>query len=360
VGAGSWVVRSHLPNLAKRGDCIEFVGACRTGAGELEHLRKEWGFQVTSQDYRDILRLRPDIVIVGSPAALHYEHALAALNAGAHVLVEKPFTIRSSEARSLVAVAASLNRHLVVSFGYNYRPIVLETRRHLEQIGGLGPIEFASVEMSSITRDLLAGRGAYPLADPVVRPEARTWADASISGGGYGQAQLSHALGVLLWLTALRGGEAYTLTTSAVGATVELYMSGVMRCSGGAIGTVSGSAAYAAAPGRDYLCITVVGARGELRMEFHNDLVRTYHEDRGAEVVQLPPEAGRYDCDGPPNALVDLALGIVQCSESPGELGLRTVEVLEALYASAAVAAQSGATPTPGQLRSLGCYCRVS
>ena len=51
--------------------------------------------------------------------------------------------------------------------------------------------------------------------------------------------------------------------------------------------------------------------------------------------LELGAEAGRYDCDGPPNALVDLALGR-GVNRSPGWLGARTVEILAAVYESAA------------------------
>jgi hypothetical protein len=51
--------------------------------------------------------------------------------------------------------------------------------------------------------------------------------------------------------------------------------------------------------------------------------------------LELDDEAGRYDCDGPPNVLVDLALGKDVVNESPGELAARTVELLEAAYRSA-------------------------
>lgn len=337
IGAGSWVAASHLPNLAKRRDRIDFTGVCRIGAGALDRLQKEWGFAKASEDYREILALDPDIVVVGSPAALHYEHALAALAAGAHVLVEKPFTLTAEQARALVAEADWVGRHIVVSLGYNYRPIVTATREHLARIGGLGQLEFSSVEMSSVTRELLAGTGGYPRADPLLQPEARTWADQSLSGGGYGQAQLPHALGVLLWLTSLRGESAFAEMSSTLRASVEHYVAGTVRFEGGAIGTVTGSAAHVAANVRDYLSVTVVGSAGELRMEFHNDLVRTYTGGRGFETVPMEPGAGRYECDGPPDALVDLALGRIDGCPSPGELGLRTVEVIEALYASARV-----------------------
>lgn len=351
IGAGSWVVASHLPNLARRRDNVEFTGVCRIGAEALTQLQEQWGFAKASEDYQDILALEPDIVVVGSPAAQHYEHALAALEAGAHVLVEKPFTLTAAQARGLVGAADRLDRHLVVSLGYNYRPIVTGTREHLARIGGLGQIEFAAVEMSSVTRELLAGTGGYPLADPLFRPDTSTWADHAVSGGGYGQAQLPHALGVLLWLTSLRGESAFARMSSALGATVEHYVAGAVRFEGGALGTVTGSAAHTAANLRDYLSVTVVGSAGELRMEFHNDLVRTYTSGRGVEEVPMPPEAGRYDCDGPPDALIDLALGRIEACTSPGELGLRTVEVTEALYASAragaAAAVQHEGDPGP-------------
>lgn len=335
IGAGSWVVASHLPNLAKRRESVEFTGVCRIGVEALSRLRDQWGFAKASEDYHEILAIEPDIVVVGSPAALHYEHALAALTSGAHVLVEKPFTLTTAQARSLVATAERLGRHVVVSLGYNYRPIVTGTHEHLVRIGGLGQVEFASVEMSSVTRELLASTGGYPLADPLFQPDARTWSDPSVSGGGYGQAQLPHALGVLLRLTSLCGESAFASMSSALGASVEHYVAGSVRFAGGAIGTIAGSAAHVAANLRDYLSVTVVGSDGELRMEFHNDLVRSYTKARGSETVPMPLEAGRYDCDGPPNALVDLALGRITACPSPGELGLRTVEVIEALYTSA-------------------------
>jgi hypothetical protein len=48
----------------------------------------------------------------------------------------------------------------------------------------------------------------------------------------------------------------------------------------------------------------------------------------------LPKDAGVYNCDGPPNALIDLALGRDVTNHSPGELGASTVELIEAAYAS--------------------------
>jgi scyllo-inositol 2-dehydrogenase (NADP+) len=53
-----------------------------------------------------------DIVIVCSPNALHYEHASAALQAGKHVIVEKPFTVNSTEAQNLIDISYKSGKHV--------------------------------------------------------------------------------------------------------------------------------------------------------------------------------------------------------------------------------------------------------
>jgi len=53
------------------------------------------------------------------------------------------------------------------------------------------------------------------------------------------------------------------------------------------------------------------------------------------ETGVLQPGDALYNCDGPPNTLVDLALGKDVRNWAPGELGARTVEILDAAYRSA-------------------------
>ena len=90
IGAGSWAVASHLPNLTHRRDEVEFVAVSRLGGELLHSIKQTFGFRVASEDYRDVIEAGIDICVVSSPTALHYEHAKAALEAGASVLVEKP------------------------------------------------------------------------------------------------------------------------------------------------------------------------------------------------------------------------------------------------------------------------------
>src|SRR5688572_29112256 len=55
-----------------------------------------------------------DLIIVNTPNGLHYEQASKALAAGKHVIVEKPFTVSSKEAKELISLAAQYNKVLSV------------------------------------------------------------------------------------------------------------------------------------------------------------------------------------------------------------------------------------------------------
>jgi len=335
IGAGSWTVASHLPNLARRAEVIP-AAVCRVGLSQLEIVRRDWGFAIASEHYQDVIAAEPDIVVIASPSSFHFEHASAALRAGAHVMVEKPFTLRSADAWRLVELAAQVDRHIVVAFGYNHRPVVQAAARLLAE-HGVGHIESLLVTMCSGTRDLLLQRGAYPKAAAGMGPDPQTWTDPELSGGGYGQAQLSHALAVALYLSGLRADEVFALTYTPPDARVELDAALTIRYEGGAIGAVNGASAHRGyLDERDQLHVRVVGDQGQLDVDFDRDTVTLFRPDTGTHTADLEAGDGGYDCDGPPDLLVDLALGRERPNPTPGELGARTVEILEAAYRSAA------------------------
>ena len=335
IGAGSWAVASHLPNLARRADDVEFVGVARKDADRLHTISERYGFAVASEDYRDVIDAGIDIALVASPSGLHHEHTRAALEAGAHVLVEKPVTIDPADAWDLVDLARSRDQHLLVAFGWNYRPMVVEAKRIMDE-HGIGEIEQLTIQMASTTRELLSNTGAYPAADPETVPEPATWTDPALSGGGYGQAQLSHALGLALWLTGLRGEEVFALMSAPLDAPVELHDAISVRYRGGAIGTLSGGSCFTGAnDNKHQLMVRAIGSEGQLLVDLEREDVWLWRPDGTELRPPLEPDAGVYDCDGPVDALVDLALGRDVANSSPGELGARTVELLDAAYRSA-------------------------
>lgn len=333
IGAGSWAVAAHLPALKQRPE-VEFVAVARHNKQMLDKIAAEFGFAVASEDYRAVIDAAPDIVVVASPSGLHHEHAKAALEAGAHVLCEKPMTISPADAWDLVETAERVGKQLLISFGWNYQPIVREA---VALIGRhpIGRLEQVTIHMASPTRELLSNTGSYPDASPDTTPEQATWTDASISGGGYGQAQLSHALGLALGLIAEDVDEVFAMSAAPLGAPVELHDAATMRFAGGGIGVLSGGSNHVGASGNKHeLEVRAIGSDGQFHVDLHRDRVWVYRPGEVDIELDLPPGAGNYVPTAPANALVDVALGDESANAAPGRLGARTVDTLDLLYRS--------------------------
>jgi len=347
IGAGSWAVSSHLPAMERRRDEVEFTIVNRRNPELLGRIKERFGFAKASTDWHDVINERCDIVIVASPVALHHEQAKAALEAGAHVLCEKPFTIDPADAWDLVETARRTDRHLLLAYGWNYRPMMLGAKELIGRDGGIGDVEQVTIHMSSHTRQLLSGTGGYPQAAPESVPEKETWIDPELSGGGYGQAQFTHALGATLWLAPeLRGQEVFAFMSAPLYAPVELHGAIALRFSDGAIGTLGGGSEHHGPDNeRHKVDIRMIGSKGNFHIDLEREIVWRYNGP--ADSVMLPVQAGDgiYDCIGPVDSLVELARG-QGSNNSPGELGARTVEILEAAYRSAA----SGRTETVATL----------
>lgn len=333
IGAGSWTVASHLPSLVRHDD-VELVAVSRKGPDMLARVKDEWGFPIASEDYRDVIDAGIDVCIVGSPSGLHYEHASAALRAGAHVMCEKPFTIDPEQAWALDALKSEMNREIVIAFGWNYRPMVQRAKALMDEVG-IGSLEHMTVHMSSVTRELLSNTGAYPDAAPETVPEQGTWTNKQLSGGGYGQAQLSHALGLALWLTGARAHSAYAMMTAPLDAPVELHDAVTYSFDNGAIGVMAGSSAHLNAWGnRHSLEVRGVGSEGQFLIDVEREAFWLFNGGQDHK-LEIPEGDGLYDCVGPIDAVLDAARGQAFINQSPAELGARTVEALDLAYRSA-------------------------
>lgn len=333
IGAGNWALTSHLPNLAAHDD-VEFVGVASRGGELLLKVQELYGFTVASEDYRDVLEAGVDLCVVASPTGLHYEHARAALESGAHVLCEKAVTIEPAHAWDLVATADRMSRHLVIAFGWNYRPLVKRAKRLMDDVG-IGQLEHMSVHMSSPTRELLTVSGPRYDADSPESSEPRTWTDPTLSGGGYGQAQLSHALGLAMWLTGARAESGFALMNVPTNSNVEVAGAIAYRFEGGAVGSVSGGSAHRGAGGdRPALEVRAIGSRGQILVDVEREALWHFYDgvDTHHSVVLGD---GAYDCVGPIDAVLSAARGEQFVNQSPGELGAHTVEALDLAYRSA-------------------------
>jgi predicted dehydrogenase len=232
-------------------------------------------------------------------------------------------------------MAEERNLHLLVGYGWNYLPWMREAKRLMDE-HGVGEVEESVIQMSSVVRGLLANLTSYPRASADTVPEQATWSDPR-NGGGYGQAQLTHALGAALWLTGLRGDAVFALMKAVLGAQVEHHDACVIRYDNGSIGTIAGASGHEGLhDDRHQLQIHVMGSDGELVVDIGGDHLWLGRSDGFEAKPEVEAGGFYYNCDGPPNTLIDLALGKDVENCSPANLGARTVEILDAAYRSAA------------------------
>ena len=139
IGSGGIALANHVPGLALRPEA-KLVALCDTNPATLEKASRATGVSITTTDYHEILK-RDDVhaVVIATPNYVHAPIALAAIEAGKHVLCEKPLAMNLEEAiRMYRAAEAAKVRHMT-AFTYRFVP-AMRYIAHLAQSGKLGKL----------------------------------------------------------------------------------------------------------------------------------------------------------------------------------------------------------------------------
>ncbi len=134
-----FIGRVHL-DAVRRLESVETVAIADTNIKVAERLAEGFGIATVASDYREILRdSNIDAVHICTPNAQHYSMAKDALEAGKHVICEKPLAIRVEQAEALVPLAAPKGLRNCVFHNLRYYPMV-QQMRCMREAGELGEI----------------------------------------------------------------------------------------------------------------------------------------------------------------------------------------------------------------------------
>jgi predicted dehydrogenase len=178
VGPGSLARWSHLPNLKKTpGARLRAIHSTSGVRGK--SIARRFGADYCCTDYDEILRdATIDLVVITSRNQHHATQAVAALEAGKHVFVEKPMALTEEECRRLYRAVDTSGKQLTVGFNRRFAPFYVRLQQHLA--GRTGPAVLnCRVNSPGIS-------GAYWMADP------------SIGGAILGEA--CHFIDLMYWL----------------------------------------------------------------------------------------------------------------------------------------------------------------
>ncbi|MDP2954230.1 MAG: hypothetical protein Q8O76_13055, partial [Chloroflexota bacterium] len=218
-----------------------------------------------------------------------------------------------------------------VGYPFHYTENTRRARQILTS-GELGKIQFVSCLMASMVIEFLRGKpDAYYNAAtfPVVHPGS-VYHDPRRSGGGQGHLQVTHSAASLFFITGLRA-ERVSAFMESFDLPVDLVDAISVRFDGGAVGVI-GSTGNTAPGDQGRLEIAVHCERGRLVMEQHQGTLYVRRHDGREE--SYGPLKEPYPRFATADNLVEVVLG-KSPNGSPGEVGARVAELLDAAYRSA-------------------------
>ena len=318
VGCGG-IAKRHVSWFLERPEC-EITAVCDTSeeamarcVDQIRGMRPDARVERFA-GYPDLLA-RPDLdgVAILLPHFLHHPVAKDAMEAGKHVLVEKPMVVRVEHAQDLVDTARRTGKLLGIAYQRSYLPEYLLVRK-MVQTGDLGTVRFITVHLEQAW---FAGRMAKGQKD-----DWRT--DPGQAGGGQLVDTGSHTVAALLYVTQLVPVEVFAYVDSC-GLDVDVNTAMVVRFADGAQASISiGGFGHKVTES-----LRVVGDKASARIFF-----RTVRE-QSLEIDGQAVDAASMVRRSTPNAnFVDAILGKASLG-ADGELGLRVAQLSEAAYESA-------------------------
>lgn len=183
IGAGAIAVHGHIPAYQAAPD-VEVAAVCDTNFERAKQVAQEKGIPKAYPDAATMLAAeKPDLVSVCVPNVFHKPMAIAALQHGAHVLCEKPMALRYADALAMVEAAKTAGRTLTIGHHMRFSPQPMAMYAAIQE-GKLGEVYYAKV--SYLRRSGIPGYGSW-------------FTNKDLAGGGAMLDIGCHILDLALW-----------------------------------------------------------------------------------------------------------------------------------------------------------------
>lgn len=328
IGTGGIASNQHMPALEKQPD-VKILAVCDVNEQSAKNAAERFNVPHMFTDYQKLLEMDEiDAVHVCTPNIFHMPPTVDALNAGKHVMVEKPLARNAVEGAQMVEAAKRNGKKLMVAQNMRFTPEAQTLKRFIDA-GELGEIYFARVWA-------LRRRGI---------PSWGVFTDKEKQGGGPLIDIGVHALDLTLYLMGhpkpvTTSGQAFTKignTPGHVGVwgpwdhtkyTVEDYAAGFIRLDNGA--SIILESSFAANLGDERMNSTLLGTKGGA----DTSPLKIYGEQYGTLIDITPahmPKWSAYEAEV--RGFYD---AIQNDTEPPvtGEQALNVMKILDGIYKS--------------------------
>ena len=325
VGCGR-IAQRHAEHIHNKG---ELVAVCDIVKEKADAMASKYNARAYYNE-QDLLKAEKEINVIAvcSPNGLHATHAIAALNAGYHVICEKPLAITVHDCGEMVKAGERSNKRLFAIKQNRFNPPVAAVKQLLDE-GKLGKIY--SVQLSCFWNR---------------NPDYynNSWKGTLELDGGTLYTQFSHFIDLLYWMLGdIKQVKAFMANYAHKGI-IEFEDTGVIIAEfyNGAIGTIN----YTVNSYNKNMegSLTLFGEKGTVKIggQYLNEL--EYQNIEGYRIENLPEgntanNYGNYqgsmsNHDKVYDNLIDVLQNNAAISTSSFE-GLKTVEVIEKIYREA-------------------------
>lgn len=144
IGCGG-ICTTHINAIGKIPE-IEIVAGCDIKEERRKLMQDKYGIKAVYEKWDDMLaEIKPDVVDVCTPNGVHMPAAVAASNAGCHVITEKPMAMDPAECQKMIDAAKANNKLLAVGFQFRYHPRS-EMFVRAREAGDIGDIMFVKCQ----------------------------------------------------------------------------------------------------------------------------------------------------------------------------------------------------------------------
>ncbi|MGI8316656.1 Gfo/Idh/MocA family protein [Halobacillus mangrovi] len=121
IGVGGIAQDRHIPSFKRLSDTVELTAVQDVNEERAQEVAKRFEIPHAFSDYEDLFK-QVDAVTICTPNKFHSSIAVAALEAGCHVLCEKPMAITSQECQEMIDAADRNDRLLSIAYHFRYSP----------------------------------------------------------------------------------------------------------------------------------------------------------------------------------------------------------------------------------------------
>lgn len=317
IGLGSVAQLVHLPNLAKIKNA-EVLAVAEIKNNRLTTIAEKFKIKETYKDYKDLLN-KSDVeaVVITTPTSLHKEIAIDCLNAGKHVLVEKPLARTYVEGKAIVEAATKNDKKLMVGMNLRYRPdsMLIRTLINSGEIGKPFYVKSGWIRRQSSSESWFTRREE--------------------AGGGVILDLGVNLLDLVLWL--LNNPEVKSVSTmNYFQNTKKLEDTSVsfIRCDDNSL--INLETSWSLPEGKDIFDITIYGTKGSIAANPFR-LFKRYedeHIDLSSALIDSPTDSFKKSYLNELKSFIGAVRGLNPVFSS-GEEALNLLNIVKAMYSSA-------------------------